>query len=67
LKYIKIKIEFGCCGKTEKVIKLRLEKGIFSKGVDLIINGKFEGRMPVSKITNRILKRVSEYLKEKEK
>jgi len=62
LKYIKIKIDFVNEGKTERTTKLRLEKGLFSKGVNLVMNDKFEGRLPISKVTNRILKRVNEFL-----
>ena len=42
-------------------INFKLEKSIWGKGVDLIYKNKFEGRLAMSKILNKILKRLTEF------
>lgn len=61
MKIAKINIKMYEDERLINSINFKLEKSIWGKGVDLIYKNKFEGRLPMSKILNKILKRLTEF------
>ena len=58
-KRVTITVRFG----KDETLSLRLCGGLFRK-VSLYIDGKFEGFFPLTKIINRIRKRIVKYFEE---